>query len=251
MSSGVSFASRASSSSSRRSSPSGTGTVKYGTVLSSGATASYPTSFASSPQYNPSSSGGGASRLSGGVIAGIVVACVAFLLLVAFVIFLLVMRRKRANKTSKRQSRTALLPAPNTSASPVPGQPNHHPDMAQNPNYASTGVTMPAAAAAPVNRNTRHHMVPGLSFGSGHRRTDSNNSTTPFLGAGSVPDSPSRPSTGTSSFEANRYTGNNRYSMESTTTFPGSPVMQAHDRFESPQNGSPRIAAQDRFGRSP
>lgn len=245
MSSGVSFASRASSSSGTRSTQSSSGTVKYGTLLQSGATASYPTSFASSPQYNPSTPNSG-SKLSGGVIAGIVVACVAFLLLVAFVIFLLVMRRKRANKQSKRLSSTALLPGPGTSLS---GASQPQPDMVQRPNYASTGVTMPAATAvpAPANRKNRFHGVPGLSFGSGHRRTDSNNSTTPFLG--SMPESPSRPSTGDTSFDANRSPTINRYSLESTTTYPGSPSMPTQGHFDPVQDGAAHSVPQSHNGR--
>lgn len=230
MSSGVSFASRASSSRSSRSTQASSGTVKFGTLLEPGATASYPTSFASSPQYNPGTPSSG-SKLSAGVIAGIAVACVAFLLLVGFIVFLLVMRRRRANKQNKRLSRTALLPgsSPSTDAS--------QPDMAQRPNYASTGVTLPAATAAPSGyHSSRAHGVPGLTFGSGHRRTDSNNSTTPFLG--SMPDSPSRPSTGDASFDANRSPTMTRYSLESTTTYPGSPPMAAQGQFDAMQDGS-------------
>lgn len=236
MSSGVSFASRASSPSSSR-------TVKFGTLLSPGATASYPTSFASSPQYNPSSARG-ASKLSAGVIAGIVVACVAFVLLVAFVIFLLVARRRKANRKNKRLSRTALLPAPGEAS-------ENQPDMLQRPNYASTGVTFPAATAAPAApiRKNRLHAVPGLSFGSGHRRTDSNNSTTPFLG--SPPDSPSRPSIGGISFEGNRSPTANRYSLESATTYPGSPTMANHGNFEAYHDGSASYLPQNRLGGSP
>lgn len=247
MSSGVSFASRASSTT-RRSSASNTGTIKYGTLLSSGATASYPTSFASSPQYNPATSSGGSNKLSGGTIAGIAVACVAFVFLIAFLVVLFVLRRRKANKR-KRESTTALLPGPENAALGT-----HQPAMAQYPNYASTGVTgynapmtttmpatpPPAAGAAPSQANRRNMMqsIPGLSFGSaGHRRTDSANSTTPFLAAGAVPDSPSRPSTGTS-FDANRTPQSNRYSMESTTTYTGSPTMPNQNRFSGSHFGS-------------
>lgn len=222
-----------------RSSQSGTGTVKFGTVLSSGATASYPTSFASSPQFNPNSPSSDGSKLSAGVIAGIVVACVAFLLLVAFLIFLLLTRRKRASTKSKRLSRTALLPAPATASSGNALQNTPEMTMSQHPNYASTAVTVPAATAAPAHakNKSRLHMMPGLSFGSGHRRTDSNNSTTPFLGTS--PESPTRPSTG-DSFEAPRSPTSNRYSLESTTTYPGSPSAPRHSRFEVPQDGMSR-----------
>ncbi|KAK9899694.1 hypothetical protein P389DRAFT_164752 [Cystobasidium minutum MCA 4210] len=244
--SGITSASR--SSSSRSSSVSNTGTVRYGTLLSSGATASYPSSFASSPQYNPSTASTGGDKLSGGTIAGIAVACVAFVLLVAFLVGLFFIRRRRANKR-KRDSRTGLLPPPSLSAGS-----NGQPEMSQYPNYATTGMSsggdahtapasnMPIAPAAAAtlpyaNHRSKLQSIPGLSFGSGsHRRTDSNNSTTPFLAG--APDSPSRPSTGNGSMEANRSPQSNRYSLESTTTYTGSPNMPHQNRFSSSQFGS-------------
>lgn len=222
-----------------------TGTVRFGTVLTPGASASYPSSLFSAAVRNR---GGGGSPLSAGAIAGIVVAAVAGLLLAILLVFFLLTWRKRraaAEKKRKRESRTPILPhagaAGRDSTSPegfigTPEMVQRYPDYAATGSSAAALAIPPAAAAASMQ--TQPQKKQGLTFGAlgggrsrkGHARVDSAASTTPFL-----PGSPSStvgPGRSSASFDYPRY------SMD-TATLPGTPTSPSQARFSYPRPNTP------------
>lgn len=175
----------------------------YGTVLSPGQSAVYPSSlFTGATVPSSNTSYAVSNGLSKGAIAGIAVGAAVGAILLVAVIIALIVRNRRKRKQAKRESQTALL----GSTSGVASQP----EMRQQ--YGATGNTssasgpysdvnlrkasmQPVPFPAPVAQSSYHHRKvgkPGLQFGAlgtpstgydNHRRTDSASSTAPFLPA--------------------------------------------------------------------
>lgn len=197
-------------------------TVKFGTVLSPGQSAVYPSSLYTPLPISTSSSQG----LSKGAIAGIAVGSAAGFILIAIAVSCLVMYRWKRSKRSKRDSTTQLIAAQNRQTRPEMSQSYHtNPNLTLPPPAmaAGNGQSYDSAQRQPFFAYIKRGLRNGEVYDSGHRRVDSAASTTPFL-----PDA-GYPAPGGNS---PRFSTNSSFNTNN-------PAMYSQNRFSSASYSSP------------